>query len=288
MLSEFSSILEELCSLDESLNVAEFVQAFKHKCKLLYTLANSFRNKYDELYIYVANELSYKEECIQSRALSRGYYHPNPITEMIIGGCKRGKLSKRAKKPCFEYWFDNKNRLIHSIQFDYYSLENDNMSGEKKVVSNEFILHYNEYQICLSFIDKDLIGVDICKYNCGKIIQRINTDSGLLIDFKSVISIRFEKFDYDENGLFKFYEYSYMKTPMGYSVELLDSCNSDLIENKRLDYFKKRRNYLFSHNEVTFYRDRKTNKITHYIYDEFLENEVVSKEEYKVYTDIDV
>lgn len=80
MLSKFSSILEELCSLDESLNEAGFVQAFKHKCKLFYTLANSFRNKYDELYIYVTNEFSYKEECIQSRALSREFYHPNPIT----------------------------------------------------------------------------------------------------------------------------------------------------------------------------------------------------------------
>lgn len=288
MLIKFSSILEELCSLDESLNETGFVQAFKYKCKLLYTLANSFRNKYDKLNEYTNNNFSYKEECIQSRALSRGFFHPNPITEVIIGGCKRGKLSKRAKKPCFEYWFDNKNRLIHSIQFDYYSLENDNMIDEKKIVSNEFILHYNEYQIGLLFIDKDLIGVDICKYNSGKIIQRIDTDSGLLIDFKSVSSLRFEKFDYDENGLFKFHEYSYVKTPMGYSVDLFDSWNSDLIESKRLDYLKKRRNYLFSHNEVTFYRDKKTNKITHYIYDEFLENEVVSKEEYKVYTDVDV
>lgn len=288
MLDDFSETLYELCKWDSSLTENEYINNLKFKCKLIYIMANHFRDKYDELNEYVHNKFSYKEECIHSKALSRGFYHPNPITEVIIGGCKRGKLSKRAIKPCFEYWFDNNKRLIHSIQFDYYSLENDNFSGDKKVASNEFILHYKEYQVGLLFNEKDLIEIEICKYNDGKILCRINTDSGLSIDFKSVNSLRFEIYDYNENGLFKYYEYNYMETPRGFSEELLDSWDFNWVDNKSLEYLNKRRDYLFNHNEVTFYRDKKTNKITHYVYDEILENEIISKEKYKVYTDTNV
>lgn len=288
MLDDFSETLYELCKWDSSLTENEYINNLKFKCKLIYIMANHFRDKYDELNEYVHNKFSYKEECIHSKALSRGFYHPNPITEVIIGGCKRGKLSKRAIKPCFEYWFDNNKRLIHSIQFDYYSLENDNFSGDKKVASNEFILHYKEYQVGLLFNEKDLIEIEICKYNDGKILCRINTDSGLSIDFKSVNSIRFEKFDYNESDLFKYYEYNYSKIAKGFSDNFIDEWNFSGYDSKCLEYLKNKRDYIFSHNEVTFCIDKKTSKILSYIYNEFLDDEIISREEYKIYTDVDV
>ena len=106
MLDNLKKILYELCYWDNCLSEKEYIINLKSKCKTLYLLADSFRNKYDELNLYAHSQLAYKEECIQSKAMSRGYYHSNPKTEMVVGGCKRGKISKNAKKPCFEYWFD--------------------------------------------------------------------------------------------------------------------------------------------------------------------------------------
>lgn len=56
----------------------------------------------------VRKEFSRGGEC-----LHRGFYCPSPILDIVIGGCKRGKLLKQLRKaPDYEYCFDSHNKLI--------------------------------------------------------------------------------------------------------------------------------------------------------------------------------
>ena len=284
MLDNLKKILYELCYWDNCLSEKEYIINLKSKCKTLYLLADSFRNKYDELNLYAHSQLAYKEECIQSKAMSRGYYHSNPISDMVVGGCKRGKISKNAKKPCFEYWFDEDKNLIYSVQFDYYHSKNDKISESKTYSSCEYIIYLDKYQIGLLYNidDKSLVDIEICEYDGKNILFRINTDEGLVSEFGKINNIHFEQFNYSKYGISKYYEYNYREI----SKELFSAIIEDWHSHGNCEITNS--DYLFIHNEITFYRNSTNNRITHYIYDEFKNDKKVSTEEYKPLVDINI
>lgn len=103
--------------LTEYLNSDENIKRCKpfiDKSKMFADIKNEYSSKCREIFSDLSRHISKKEYASVSE-LHRGYYCPDIISDIVIGNCHRGKLYKRLTsktKPCFEYGFDEDNRLI--------------------------------------------------------------------------------------------------------------------------------------------------------------------------------
>ena len=57
-------------------------------------------------------EISRDEQCCGA-TLHRGYYHPSPVYDLIVGNTKRGRLSSKSNHPLsHRFYFDCEDRLV--------------------------------------------------------------------------------------------------------------------------------------------------------------------------------
>ncbi|MBE7067626.1 MAG: hypothetical protein E7385_08765 [Ruminococcaceae bacterium] len=90
-------------------------EPFRIECLRLAKLAEKYKEKISELYNTIA-KCVIREECsVDGESLFRGFYHPSPIFDIVVGNCNRGRLLKRITKKSrvtFKYGFDKSNRLV--------------------------------------------------------------------------------------------------------------------------------------------------------------------------------
>ncbi|MCI7804092.1 MAG: hypothetical protein MR503_03325 [Oscillospiraceae bacterium] len=112
----------------------------------------------------VRKEFSRGGEC-----LHRGFYCPSPVLDIVIGGCKRGKLIKKPRKtPDFEYWFNADNKMILAKRPDIPE------GCDSSVIEYELIYNYDGFTESVVFQINSgktvwISGLTKCSYQNGLI-----------------------------------------------------------------------------------------------------------------------
>lgn len=149
-----------------------------------------------------------KEYSNNESGMYRGYYCPSPVDDLIIGGCRRGKLLKRITKrtnPEIEYLFDSNNRLVAvNSLLDWKAVHTEVLIYEDNLVTGINIDNY----------DNSISEISECTYDSDNKIKSFLTAS---VSWKKAIrtkidEIELEKYSYDESGLKETEIISYFKS----------------------------------------------------------------------------
>ena len=164
----------------------------------------------------VENNVVRKEFSRGGECLHRGFYCPSPVIDIVVGGCKRGKLIKKPKKtPDLEYWFAADDNMILAKK------PNIPEGYDSSVIEYELIYYYDNYTesvIFHIFPDKNvsIIGLTKCLYQNGFILS---------YDYMSISEepfccneIRNEEYFYNDGKLISSIMQSY-----NFDFEVLDS-----------------------------------------------------------------
>ena len=131
------------------------------------------------------------------RELAVKYYCPSPVDDLIIGGCRRGKLLKRITKrtnPEREYLFDSNNRLVAvNSLLDWKAVRTEVLIYEDNLVTGINIDNY----------DNSIIKLSECIYDSDNKIKSFLTASvsSNKATRTKIDEIELEKYSYDESGL---------------------------------------------------------------------------------------
>lgn len=138
-----------------------------------------------------------KEYSNNESGMYRGYYCPSPVDELIIGGCRRGKLLKRITKrtnPDREYLFDSDNRLVAvNLLLDWKAVQTEVLIYEDNLVTGINIDNY----------DNSIIKLSECIYDSDNKIKSFLTASvsSNKATRTKIDEIELEKYSYDESGM---------------------------------------------------------------------------------------
>ena len=138
-----------------------------------------------------------KEYSNNENGIYRGYYCPSPVDDLIIGGCRRGKLLKRITKrtnPDREYLFDSNNRLVAvNLLLDWKAVQTEVLIYEDNLVTGINIDNY----------DNSIIKLSECIYDSDNKIKSFLTASvsSNKATRTKIDEIELEKYSYDESGL---------------------------------------------------------------------------------------
>lgn len=136
----------------------------------------------------------FREEFCTGSTLHRGYYHPSPVYDLVIGNTRRGRMTRQpatGKNTSERYLYDE-NGCLERVESFY----NDRISYI------EYILHSEKVQIGVT-IDLDgrlaAISEEIFENNRIKGFSLVNcTQIG---ENYNIFNIHIENFYYDEVGL---------------------------------------------------------------------------------------
>ena len=125
-----------------------------------------------------------KEYSNNENGIYRGYYCPSPVDDLIIGGCRRGKLLKRITK--------RTNVAVNSL-LDWKAVHTEVLIYEDNLVTGIDIDNY----------DNSVSEISECTYNSDNKIKSFLTASiSSNKTIKTTIEeIELEKYSYDESGL---------------------------------------------------------------------------------------
>lgn len=149
-----------------------------------------------------------KEYSNNENGIYRGYYCPSPVDDLIIGGCRRGKLLKRITKrtnPDREYLFDSNNRLVAvNSLLDWKTVHTEVLIYEDNLVTGIDIDNY----------DNSVSEISECTYNSDdKITSFLTASVSSNKTIKTTIEeIELEKYSYDKSGLNEVEIISYYKS----------------------------------------------------------------------------
>ena len=149
-----------------------------------------------------------KEYSNNENGIYRGYYCPSPVDDLIIGGCRRGKLLKRITKrtnPDKEYLFDSNNRLVAvNSLLDWKAVHTEVLIYEDNLVTGINIDNY----------DNSIIKLSECIYDSDNKIKSFLTASvsSNKATRTKIDEIELEKYSYDESGLNEAEIISYYKS----------------------------------------------------------------------------
>ena len=106
---------------------------------------------------------------VGGKTIHRGFYCPSLVKDIVIGNCKRGRLSKSdAAKADYLHYFDADNKHIATRMVH---MENDDI---------EFIIQVGNKSLGLSYSGKRLENVSICEYDeDGRILKYIYASSDM-------------------------------------------------------------------------------------------------------------
>lgn len=172
-----------------------------------------------------------KEYSNNESGMYRGYYCPSPVDDLIIGGCKRGKLLKRITKRTNserEYLFDSNNRLVAvNSLLDWKAVHTEVLIYEDNLVTGIDIDNY----------DNSVSEISECTYDSDNKITSFLTAS---VSWKKAIrtkiyEIILEKYSYDESGLNEVEIISYYKSCKAIKNIIKKSFEDNLALETKLD-----------------------------------------------------
>lgn len=172
-----------------------------------------------------------KEYSNNENGIYRGYYCPSPVDDLIIGGCRRGKLLKRITKrtnPDREYLFDSNNRLVAvNSLLDWQAVHTEVLIYEDNLVTGIDIDNY----------DNSISEISECTYDSDNKIKSFLTASiSSNKTIKTTIEeIELEKYSYDESGLKETEIISYYKSCKAIKNIINKSFEDNLALETKLD-----------------------------------------------------
>lgn len=172
-----------------------------------------------------------KEYSNNENGMYRGYYCPSPVDDLIIGGCRRGKLLKRITKrtnPDREYLFDSNNRLVAvNSLLDWKAVQTEVLIYEDNLVTGIDIDNY----------DNSISEISECTYDSDNKIKSFLTASiSSNKTIKTTIEeIELEKYSYDESGLNEVEIISYYKSCKAIKNIIKKSFEDNLALETKLD-----------------------------------------------------
>lgn len=167
---------------------------FKSEAEKFSKLAKYYEDKCVSMYEEALETVVRKEYSVGGW-LSRGYYCPSPIRDIVIGNSTRGRLIKRLtkrSKPEYEFGFDSANRLV-TVYIPSY----------EKCLSNkcEVIVYNKNSTIGITFrrCEKaEIHEIAECLYDEN---NRIVSYTVATLEENSVDLIDKEIYEYDDKGL---------------------------------------------------------------------------------------
>ena len=172
-----------------------------------------------------------KEYSNNESGMYRGYYCPSPVDDLIIGGCRRGKLLKRITKrtnPDREYLFDSNNRLVAvNSLLDWKAVHTEVLIYEDNLVTGIDIDKY----------DNSVSEISECTYDSDNKIKSFLTASiSSNKTIKTTIEeIELEKYSYDKSGLNEVEIISYYKSCKAIKNIIKKSFEDNLALETKLD-----------------------------------------------------
>ncbi len=172
-----------------------------------------------------------KEYSNNENGIYRGYYCPSPVDDLIIGGCRRGKLLKRITKrtnPDKEYLFDSNNRLVAvNSLLDWKAVHTEVLIYEDNLVTGINIDNY----------DNSIIKLSECIYDSDNKIKSFLTASvsSNKATRTKIDEIELEKYSYDESGLNEAEIISYYKSCKAIKNIIKKSFEDNLALETKLD-----------------------------------------------------
>lgn len=172
-----------------------------------------------------------KEYSNNESGMYRGYYCPSPVDDLIIGGCRRGKLLKRITKrtnPDREYLFDSNNRLVAvNSLLDWKAVHTEVLIYEDNLVTGIDIDNY----------DNSVSEISECTYDSDNKIKSFLTASiSSNKTIKTTIEeIELEKYSYDKSGLNEVEIISYYKSCKAIKNIIKKSFEDNLALETKLD-----------------------------------------------------
>lgn len=172
-----------------------------------------------------------KEYSNNESGMYRGYYCPSPVDDLIIGGCRRGKLLKRITKrtnPDRQYLFDSNNRLVAvNSLLDWKAVHTEVLIYKDNLVTGIDIDNY----------DNSVSEISECTYNSDDKIKSFLTAS---VSWKKAIrtkidEIELEKYIYDKSGLKETEIISYFKSCKAIKNIIKKSFENNLTLEAKLD-----------------------------------------------------
>lgn len=90
------------------------------------------------------------EKGIGGETIHRGFYCPSLILDIVVGGCKRGRIAKRKNaKTSYTYYFDDNDKLVYI----------------KSPHNIEYISYAENKSLGISFFHKELETISECEYD---------------------------------------------------------------------------------------------------------------------------
>lgn len=172
-----------------------------------------------------------KEYSNNESGMYRGYYCPSPVDDLIIVGCRRGKLLKRITKrtnPDREYLFDSNNRLVAvNSLLDWKAVHTEVLIYEDNLVTGIDIDNY----------DNSISEISECTYDSDNKIKSFLTASiSSNKTIKTTIEeIELEKYSYDKSGLNEVEIISYYKSCKAIKNIIKKSFKDNLALETKLD-----------------------------------------------------
>lgn len=227
-------------------------------CKIVLKYSNLFSVKFFGDVVGIDKDIRSNLYC--------GYYCPSPTCDILVGGLRRGKISTRAKVYAHEHGFDDEDNLIYTETFltDYTS---DSMT---------YYMYFKNLVLQLTFDkEKDLIGMAISRYKCGKIVSFC--DAIVHTFNRNMISNFFiaEYYMYKNNQLYKQKSYDYYFS----RYRKYDEAECDI--NEADERFSKEFNRYFDENYIVDFRSIDFSKFFDIIFFMYDENGYVA--EYKCF-----
>lgn len=206
----------------------EVQKTLRSECNRFTVIAKKYLPNCQEIYSNLISKVVRKEYSTGGELITRGYYCPSPIYDIVVGNCKRGKLLKKVtsrSKPTYEYCFDKNDKLI-IVNYLYSNF-------------TEILEYNNDTVLGITFstgLKSEIISVTECKYDRhGRIISFVNADS--CYNNCNIDNLKKEYYFYNDSGLCKAEDFDY-----------LDNSHSGI-----LNYYR----YIFEHDDEGYLKEYK-------------------------------
>lgn len=224
----------------------EAQKEFKAECDRFTSIAKEYLPVCKKLYSDSIPQIARKDYATGGELLTRGYYCPSPIRDIVIGNCNRGKLLKRVtshSKPAYEYCFDENDRLIlvnylYSDCAEILEYNGDTVTGitfsndEEHEVTRIIECQYDENNRITSFI------VARSSFNdCN--INEIEKETYAYNEKGLDIAELFNYFEYEGTGTLNYNRFKFRHDDEGYLKEYQDE--TSIFENAVYQVYVKRK-----------------------------------------------
>ena len=188
---------KEYVNSAENINICKM---FQEECQRFDGYKKEYQDAADYLNHQCKEKIVREEYGTGGEMLDRGFYYSNPVFDIVVGNCNRGRLLKRITKKSiisFSYGFDASGKLI---------VVNRWIDGQ--ISTKEYLIYFEKNVLGITFSSEGLM-TQICEdeYDDNKL--RSVTKVNYLYMTDIVLRLDKDVFSYDESGLKSYDCYSY-------------------------------------------------------------------------------